>query len=322
MYKIVKTASNQINIYNKWLNKYQLLKNLSNVATIELTTDNKNEKIGIAITDANGIKFYALTESIIETQLEPNEPIKFEGDTYELFDLLTTSFFTTSTSSSVSVSKAIAVAEPATVTESGSVIAISNGLISSTVGTVVVSAVDGTDPTLDVVLQVSVDNGENYTDLYHLPRITTAGVYSTPLLNFVGLKRWSWTIKGTGARFDFKIVAIDYPPSNKYFYSFYDRTANFLANLLNAKTDTYLVENCKNVVVSIDSSGAVTPADVMPQYSFDGDAWVNALATSTTIAASKITVFQFENPLRYVRLIVTKPGNGQTFKSVHIYANS
>lgn len=72
----------------------------------------------------------------------------------------------------------------------------------------IITAVDGTDPTLDVVLQTTTDDGDYYTvGSFPQQTTTTEGVGRV----FTGLGascRWSWTIGGTDTpSFTFSVAA-------------------------------------------------------------------------------------------------------------------
>ena len=64
----------------------------------------------------------------------------------------------------------------------------------------VVSAVSGTNPTLDVVIEESMDSGTNWQRIYDIPRITANGIYPTPLIKSFGTRfRYVQTVGGTGS---------------------------------------------------------------------------------------------------------------------------
>lgn len=75
-------------------------------------------------------------------------------------------------------------------------------------GTLVVSAVTGTDPTLDVVLETTAD-GTNYYTVLALPQQTTTNAGIARVFGPLGsLSRWKWTIGGTSTpTFTFAITA-------------------------------------------------------------------------------------------------------------------
>lgn len=65
-----------------------------------------------------------------------------------------------------------------------------------------VTAVSGTNPTLQITIEESSDNGTNWFNVYRFPAITTTGSYFSPVLPLVGNRvRYVQTITGTTPSF-------------------------------------------------------------------------------------------------------------------------
>lgn len=85
--------------------------------------------------------------------------------------------------------------------------AITPGNIMSAEFQIAVTAVSGTTPTLDVQIQISKDAGTNWIPIYDFPRITTTGIYYTPILRLEGNRiRYVQTVSGTTPSFTRSLV--------------------------------------------------------------------------------------------------------------------
>ena len=89
----------------------------------------------------------------------------------------------------------------AAITSTSTGAAVNNNLGNAFQVTVPVTAVSGTTPTLDFRIEESFD-GTNWQTLYELERISTAGIYNTPVLRASGKQvRYVRTIGGTSPSF-------------------------------------------------------------------------------------------------------------------------
>jgi hypothetical protein len=191
-------------------------------------------------------------------------------------------------------------------------------------GLLVVSAVSGTTPTLDLTLEESFDAGTNWLTAWSAPRVTGVTTVPIPQMAVGGLRRWVWTISGTTPSFTFAIntnqLAFVPPIVRKLF----DRTANVLNGTATTPTGALNVAGCKQIAAKI-SVGAITttPGTYQIQVSDDNSAW-SGVGTPTAVAAN--TTLTLISPAGvaadWARVIVTGAATGQTGNYVAIQATS
>lgn len=183
-----------------------------------------------------------------------------------------------------------------------------------------VTAVSGTNPTMDVVVQESVDNGSTWDDVYHFPRVTAAlakPLYSPPIPATLGTRiRYVRTVAGTTPSFTNAIWRVMHSRSVPYQRQFFDRsisTANL--NVLNSTGATWLTEGAKDLFFAVKLSAFGTTAPTIKlQGNDDGTAtgWYDIPGASLTPTAvnSIIAVNVKDVPSRSVRPIVSTAGTG------------
>ena len=151
---------------------------------------------------------------------------------------------------------------------------------------IIVTAVSGTNPTLDVVIQESDDSATNYYDVYQLPRITAAGQYRTPLIPLTGNRvRYVRTVGGTSPSFTNSVNRLQSHTSNPVQRQFFDRTV--VPNTLNSASPAFFTEGCVDLVVMVNMGAITTTAPVFAlQVSVDNTNWVQLGADITTAAST------------------------------------
>ena len=183
---------------------------------------------------------------------------------------------------------------------------------------IIVTAVSGTNPTLDFTVQESDDGGNNFYDVYQLPRITAAGQYRTPLIPLTGNRvRYVRTIGGTSPSFNSSINRIQSHTSNPVQRQFFDRTV--VPNTLNSASAVFFTEGCADLVVMVNMGAITTTAPVFAlQVSVDNTNFVQ-LGADITTAASTTSILQVSNAqARFSRLLVKTAGSGATLGYVMV----
>jgi hypothetical protein len=183
---------------------------------------------------------------------------------------------------------------------------------------IIVTAVSGTNPTLDFTVQESDDSGTNFYDVYQLPRITAAGQYRTPLIPLTGNRvRYVRTIGGTSPSFTSSINRIQSHTSNPVQRQFFDRTV--VPNTLNSTSAVFFTEGCADLVVLVNMGAITTTTPVFAlQVSVDNTNWVQLGADITTVA-STTSILQVSNAqARFSRLLVKTAGSGATLGYVMV----
>jgi hypothetical protein len=183
---------------------------------------------------------------------------------------------------------------------------------------VIVTAVSGTNPTLDVVVQESDDSGVNWYDTYHFPRITATGQYRSPLIPLTGNRiRYVRTVGGTTPSFTNAVNRNQSHTSNPVQRQFFDRTV--VPNTLNSASPAFFTEGCVDLVVMVNMGAITTTAPVFAlQVSVDNTNWVQLGADITTVA-NTTSILQVSNAqARFSRLLVKTAGSGATLGYVMV----
>jgi hypothetical protein len=210
-------------------------------------------------------------------------------------------------------------------TASGNSGGISDSLGGAYSASIVVSAVSGTSPTLDIILQESPDGGTTWTDVYHCERLTAAGTLIVPNINAVGQRRWAWNIGGTTPSFTFSIAptrgnSTSYPLVRQ----FIDRTAGLLSGTLNATSSAYQMAGCKTITAAITIGAATTGGTYKLQGSHNnGQSWFDISGTVVAVASSTVQVTSTAGVVaRHVRVICSSAATGQTGTEVSIFGTN
>lgn len=171
-----------------------------------------------------------------------------------------------------------------------------------------VTAVSGTTPTLDVVVQESDDSGTNWYDVYHFPRITATGMYRSPILPLQGNRvRYVQTVGGTTPSFTRAINRSQMSLSSAQVYrQLFDRA--IVLTTLSSTTASLLVEGCRNLQLVINLGAATTPPALQLQVSEDGTNWVNVGTPLTGVASSAALATVSNITGKFARAIVTTAG--------------
>ena len=173
-----------------------------------------------------------------------------------------------------------------------------------------VTAVSGTGPTLDVAVQESSDDGTNWFDIYHFPRITAAGHYRSPSILQQGTRtRFVQTVGGTTPSFTRSLGRVRSNKVTTYIRSFIDRA--IAPNTLNSTTASFDVEGCSRVQLMIRMAAITTTAPAFKlQGSNDNSNWYD-IGTAVTAVANAIVTIQADAILpSNIRAIVSTAGVG------------
>ena len=208
------------------------------------------------------------------------------------------------------------------VTTTGNSGTITSGFGNTISGLINITAVSGTTPTMDIALQESYDNGTTWQDIYHTPRFTATTTFPVPNMLIGGRRRWIYTISGTTPSFTFSINIMQGNVTAPIFRSFYDRTLSS-TQALNATTNSYNIEGCKQITMIISSGAATTPCAIKMQYSMDGTNFYDASTILTSVASSSVAVTSTTNlQVKYVRGIVTTAGSGQALTHINFFGTN
>jgi hypothetical protein len=179
-----------------------------------------------------------------------------------------------------------------------------------------VTAVTGTNPTLDVSIEESSDGGTNWFKVYDFPRITAAGIYQSSSLRILGNRlRYVQTVGGTTPSFTRSVNRLQNNYDASQNIQLISRTIEL--NTLNSTTVSIPCEMVSTWHIAIRATAQTTAATVALQFSDDGANWFTSSAAVTSvvgIASAKVTGELW----RFARAIVTAAGSGITLDNVTI----
>ena len=179
-----------------------------------------------------------------------------------------------------------------------------------------VTAVSGTNPTLDVVVQETFD-GTNYYDIYHFPRITAIGQYRSPQIRTIGAGiRYVRTVGGTTPSFTNSVLRPVRQTSSDLFRNFFDRTLD--PNTLNSTTASYFMDGCDQMQLAVTMNAGGTAPVIKMQGSEDNSNWYDLPSMSITAAVGAVTQIMSNatSMPRFVRSIVATAGVGSSLAAV------
>lgn len=250
-------------------------------------------------------------EVLAQPALAAATPIAALGGTISTVSTVSTAFLGANTITTDITSAAI------TTTANSSTITPSSGALSQEFN-VIVTAVSGTNPTLDVVVQESDDSGTNWYDTYHFPRITATGQYRSPLIQLTGNRvRYVQTVGGSSPSFTRAINRVFGHTSVSVQKQFFDRT--LAVNTLNATSPVFFVDGCVDFNLIVSMGAVTTTAPVLTlEFSVDNAQWYQPGADITTAANINQVVTQATMLARFVRVRVKTAGSGATLNYIAI----
>jgi hypothetical protein len=187
-----------------------------------------------------------------------------------------------------------------------------------------VTAVTGTNPTLDVRIEESDDAGTNWFTVYDFPRITATGIYRSPVLPLgSGTRiRYVQTVAGTTPSFTRSVNRIQSNVQAPATRQIVDRS--IAPNTLNSVTQTLLARDAGNSTQLIVNMGAITttaPAFQLEGSDDFGATWYAIGTPLTAVASSTVQVTVNSINAGAIRVRVSTAGVGATLGSVMIKAH-
>jgi len=154
-----------------------------------------------------------------------------------------------------------------------------------------VTAVTGTNPTLDVTIQESDDTGTNWFNVYTFPRITATGIYRSPAIPLKGNRiRYVQTVGGTSPSFTRSTnrLVMNISPINAI-SQLIDRSV--VLTTLNSVTPSLNVQGATNLQL-VMNIGVTTIAPILQlEGSEDNGLTFYAIGTPLTAVASSTVQF-------------------------------
>ena len=183
-----------------------------------------------------------------------------------------------------------------------------------------VTAVSGTSPTLDIVIQESDDSGTNWFDVWHMERITATGIYRSPKLVLKGNRvRYVQTVGGTTPSFT---RAVNRLQGNAATVPIRRRLLDRALNVNSGTPNTAAlnVAECSNAQLIVNMGAVTTTAPAIKlQMSEDNVTWMDVAGGSVTTAANSTVQVTVANvQAQFLRAIVSTTGSGATLGFVAV----
>lgn len=177
-----------------------------------------------------------------------------------------------------------------------------------------VTAVTGTNPTLDVVIQESDDAGTNWTDIFHFPRIIATGLYRSPMLPTMGNRiRYVQTVGGTSPSFTRSLNRLQRADGVTAVRQIIDRV--LAINTLNSVSAASLQNvNADNhqLIVSMGAIATTAPAFQIEGSDDNGATWYSIGAPLTGVASTAVQLTVNSVQAQRTRVRVSTAGVGAT----------
>ena len=186
---------------------------------------------------------------------------------------------------------------------------------------VVVTAVSGTNPTLDVAIEESPDNGTNWIRIYEFPRITSTGTYTSPLIRNTHGSRYRYvrTVGGTSPSFTMALNRLQFSSGAAFHRQFFDRTISLTT--LNSTTPAYSVDGATRFMMAINIGAATTAPQLQLEGSEDGSSWYALGSPLTAVANSIVQLTVVDVIPKVVRARVSSAGSAVTMNYLTIKAH-
>lgn len=191
-------------------------------------------------------------------------------------------------------------------TTSGNSGGITNVNGGSITGLITVSAVSGTSPTLDIIMEESYDNGTTWTPVWSANRITAVSKVNIPNMVVLGLRRWSWAVGGTTPSFTVSVVINSLDAPGKIIRNLFDRAINQVS--LGSSSAALYIEGCTNLTAFVQSGGGTTAANYNIQVSPDGVNWANTSSNLIALLSSSVALNLSGVNAKWARLSIVNIG--------------
>jgi len=228
------------------------------------------------------------------------------------------------TSANLGIPGTIADVAGAALTTTATVAAITPTFGTSYQVNIPVTAVAGTNPTMDVTIEESDDSGTNWFKVYDFPRITATGMYRSPVIPLTGNRvRYVQTIGGTGSpSFTRAINRLQSSIPALPVRQLIDRAIN--VNSGNPSTASLVTADCGNRLQLVVNMGAITttaPAFQLQGSDDGGIGWYNIGSPLTGVASSTVQLTVADVNAALTRVNVSTTGSGATLNSLTLKAH-
>ena len=219
------------------------------------------------------------------------------------------------TAASLSAASATDIASAAiTTTATSGAIGVTN--VQGAAFAISITAVTGTNPTLDLVIQCSV-NTTTWHDVHHFERATGTTTLISPTIPLPCAQiRYVRTVGGTTPSFTMSLTRWSTQTNTGVQRSFFDRT--IAPNTLNSATPAFWVEGSQYISAIVSSGAATTAASFQMEVSADGTNWASIGTAVASVASTNTLVFNAPAVAKFARVRVSAAGTGQTLNYVSV----
>jgi hypothetical protein len=185
-----------------------------------------------------------------------------------------------------------------------------------------VTAVSGTNPTLDVSVEGNMSSlgTSAWFKIYDFPRITSTGTFHSPAINYswVNQIRYVQTVGGTTPSFTRQISRrLIGNSQGQYLRSFIDRTIN--PNTLNSTTPSYFVDGMPNFNLIVALAAGGTPGAIQMEGSDNNIDWFSVGTATSLVAGGVVNIHPNQlHMVRWIRARVSTAGTGTTLSYLTI----
>lgn len=179
--------------------------------------------------------------------------------------------------------------------------------------TIPVTAVSGTNPTYDFVVEEYSQRLGSWLPVFAFPRITATGTYVSPVLKRRGTQiRYVQTIGGTDTpTFTRSVSHGGTAETPDFFTQIIDRTLT--VNTGSSATSAIWTEGSKNAQLIITMGAVTTTAPQLTiQGTVDGSNWFALGSALTSVASSTVQLTVNNINAQRIRAIVSTAGSGAT----------
>lgn len=201
-------------------------------------------------------------------------------------------------------------------TTSGNSGAISTCVGGGLSGKVIVSAVSGTNPTMDLTIEESYDNGTTWDRVYTFERLTAARSTFIPPMLVSGLRRYVWVLGGTSPSFTFAIHSNTFTANAPIVRSLIDRA--IAPNTALSNSASIYIEGTRTVALRVVSGAGATANPVYGIHlSEDESNWADS-GMSLTAPPSQTVSAHVEVAGKFARIYIKTAGTGavQTYAAL------
>jgi hypothetical protein len=186
-----------------------------------------------------------------------------------------------------------------------------------------VTSVTGTSPTYDWTLQSSVDGGTTWVNVYQLPRLTAAGVFTTPMIQLPGKTyRYVETISGGTPSFTRTITSNRSLAQGQFIRNIIDRNINPTAT--NSTSSSLQTDNAQSFSAIVTQGTGGSAVQFAMDLSDDNVIWIQGVTSCLGVVGGATPVAMTYSGIsaRFMRVRVVLGVASTTISSVTLASSN